>query len=579
MENTSTIEAMRHSCEHLLHKAIELHFKGAIRAMGPATDEGFYHDFDYSGNVSEEDFTSLEKIISDAIKADYQIKKKTISIKEARHLFKGNPYKQDWIDMIEKKNSDPTIYIIGDELNPWDTDLCKGPHVESTGKIGPFKLLSVAGAYWHGDEKNKMLKRIYGTCFSTQADLDEFLKMKENAVLHDHRKLGKDLDLFVFSDVVGKGLPMFTPRGATVRRILERFIVDEEIKRGYLHVNTPDIARIQLYEKSGHYPYYKESMYAPIKDEEELFMLRPMTCPHHFELYLSKPHSYKELPMRIAELAQLYRYEKSGELSGLMRVRTFCLADAHIIAKPDQSNQVINEVLDLIDFVCKTLGLIYGKDYSYRLSLGDRKDSKKYYKDDKAWDNAEKILKEVLKERKYKFVEAEGEAAFYGPKIDVQMRNINGKEDTAFTVQYDFVMPKRFKLNYIDEDGKEKEAIVIHRSSIGCIERIMAFLIEKYAGAFPFWLAPEQVVIIPISEQNIDYANKVKLELDKAGIRSYIDSDAERMQNKIRKAQEMKVPYMFILGKKEEENNTVSVRNRNNNEQKILDFADIKNIS
>jgi len=578
MENSkSNLDAMRHSCEHLLHVAIEKYFEGSKKAMGPAIEDGFYHDFDYSGKVTEEDLPKLEEIMQGMIAKKLKITKKEITITEARELFKENKYKLEWVDMIEKKMLVPTVYIIGDESNPVDVDLCKGPHVQNTGDIGPFKLLSIAGAYWHGDEKNKMLTRIYGTCFPTQTELDEYLQQKVDLKEKDHRKLGKDLDLFVFSDVVGKGLPLWTPRGSTIRRELERFIVDEEIRRGYLHVYTPDIARIQLYEKSGHYPYYKESMYAPIDDGDEKFMLRPMTCPHHFELYLSKPHSYRDLPMRIAELAQLYRYEKSGELTGLLRVRTFCLADAHIVAKPEQSKQEINAVLDLIGFVCKTLGLEYGKNYFYRLSLGDRKDTKKYYKDDKAWDNAEEVLRSVLIERGDKFVEAEGEAAFYGPKIDIEMLNLAGKDETAFTVQYDFVMPKRFKLSYTDEDGKEKEAIVIHRSSIGCIERIMAFLIEHYAGAFPAWLCPEQVAIIPISDQNIPYAEKIKVLIDKAGLRSYIDGDAERMQNKIRKAQEMKVPYMFIVGKKEEDKNVVSLRLRTGHEYKDKDVNDTIN--
>ena len=389
-------------------------------------------------------------------------------------------------------------------------------------------------------------------------------------------KLGAELGLFTFSDLIGKGLPLWTPKGATVRRELERFVVDEEIRRGYLHVNTPDLALLDLYKTSGHYPYYKETMYAPIKIDDEEFMLRPMTCPHHFEIYKSQPHSYKELPMRLAELAQLYRYEKSGELTGLMRVRTFCLADAHIIARKTQANQEINAVLDLIEHIAQLWGLKPGEDYHYRLSLGDRADDKKYYKDDASWDFAEDVLRNVLVDRKSIYVEAEQEAAFYGPKIDVQMKNVHGKEETAFTVQYDFVMPKRFQLSYINEEGKEEEPIVIHRSSIGAIERIMAFLIEKFGGAFPLWLAPVQAVVIPISQDQHEYADKVVAELKAANIRVENWNEAESMQKRIRRAEKEKVPYMMIIGKQEVEDQTVSIRHRGNQDlgaQKVTEIA------
>lgn len=379
---------------------------------------------------------------------------------------------------------------------------------------------------------------------------------------NDHKKIGRELDLFTFSDAVGKGLPLWTPKGSVIRRELERFIVDEEIKRGYLHVYTPDIAKLDLYKKSGHYPYYKDSMYAPIKIEDEEFMLRPMSCPHHFELYLSKPHSYKELPIRYAEIAKLYRFEKSGELMGLQRVRSFCLADAHIICRRNQAGGEVNSVLDLIDDVATTLGLQKGKDYHYRLSLGDRKNEKKYYKDDKAWDEAEGILREVLRDRGEKFVEEEDEAAFYGPKIDIQMVNANGKEDTAFTVQYDFVFPKRFELTYINEGGEKEESVVVHRSSIGAIERIIAFLIEKYRGAFPVWLSPIQVKVLPISEKNAKYSEEVIGRLRDEGIRAELDERNETLQAKIRDAQIQKIPYMLIVGEKEEKAGTVAERGR-----------------
>lgn len=387
--------------------------------------------------------------------------------------------------------------------------------------------------------------------------------MSEN-LDRDHKKLGKELELFTFSDTVGKGLPLWLPKGAAVRRELERFIVDEEIRRGYQHVVTPDIAKLDLYKKSGHYPYYSDSMYAPIIIDEDEFMLRPMTCPHHFELYLSKPHSYKELPMRIAELAQLYRYEQSGELMGLQRVRTFCLADAHIICKDEE--QAVDEIakaLDLIEYVCSIFGLELNKDYRYRLSMGDREDKEKYAGNEDAWEKAEDLLRKLMKSRLGdNFEEAKGEAAFYGPKIDLQMKNVNGKEDTALTVQYDFIMPDRFNLVYTGEDGKEHKAFVVHRSSIGAIERIMAFLIEKYAGAFPTWLAPVQVRVLPIGEQHFAYAMEVYEALKAIDIRVEIDTSNESLGKKIRNTKTEKIPYALIVGDKEVEEKKVTVESR-----------------
>ena len=377
---------------------------------------------------------------------------------------------------------------------------------------------------------------------------------------NDHREIGRELDLFTFSETVGKGLPLYTEKGAAVRRELEKFVVEEELKRGYKHVITPDIAKIDLYAKSGDYPYYKDSMYSPIEIDEEKFMLRPMTCPHHFELYLSKPRSYRDLPMRIAELAKLYRYENSGNLVGLIRVRSFCLADSHIIcADENQARDEIFKVLDLIQYIASKFGLKKGEDFWYRLSLGNRKDDSKYYKDDKAWDDAEEVLRSVLKNQDVKFYEAEDEAAFYGPKIDIQMKDKRGQENTAFTVQYDFVMPKRFKLVYIDKDNTEKEAIVIHRSSIGAIERIMAFLIERYEGAFPTWLSPVQVKVLPISDKHMEYSKGVFQKLMDEGIRAEIDESSETLGKKIRDAKMQKTPYLLVIGDKEVESGEVTV--------------------
>ncbi len=380
---------------------------------------------------------------------------------------------------------------------------------------------------------------------------------------NDHRRLGQELDLFTFSDLVGSGLPLWLPKGATIRRILERFITDTEIAWGYNHVYTPDIAKLDLYKTSGHYPYYKDSMYAPIEIDEHEYMLRPMTCPHHFQIYSDRPRSYRELPMRIAELAKLYRYEGSGELSGLVRVRSFCLADAHIICTDkDQASTEIDKALDLIEYIASVFGLKLGENYSYRLSLGDRTDDKKYYKNDVAWDEGEAMLRLVLQNRKGTFVEATGEAAFYGPKIDVQMKDARGKENTAFTVQYDFCMPDRFNLAYIDTDGKEKRPVVVHRSSIGAIERVMAFLIEHYAGAFPTWLAPVQVKILPISEAHHDYAESIAKELRTHDIRVELDATNESLGKRIRSAKMEKTPYLMVVGDKEIEAKTVSLESR-----------------
>lgn len=565
---------MRHSAAHLLAASVLRLWPDTKITIGPAIENGFYYDFDFSTPITEADLPKIEKMMAKTLNEWDKFTHREVTEEEAKKLYKDNPYKLELIDEITKKGEKITLYKAGHF-----EDLCRGGHSETPNReIGAFKLLSLAGAYWRGDSQNKMLTRIYGTAFPTQKELDSYLEMVEEAKKRDHKKLGPALDLFVFSDVVGKGLPLWTPKGSTVRRILERFIVDEELKRGYLHVYTPDLANVALYEKSGHYPYYKDSMYAPITVDEDTYMLRPMTCPHHFELYLSKPHSYKELPIRYAELAGLYRYEKSGELSGLERVRTFTLADAHIIARIDQAEEEVNRVLDLIDYVAEALGLTYEEDYFYRLSLGDRKDEKKYFKDDASWDRAEETLRQVLTKRHAKFYEAPGEAAFYGPKIDVQMKNVNGKEETAFTVQYDFVMPKRFNLTFINDRGEEEQPIVIHRSSIGALERVMAFLIEKHAGAFPLWLAPIQVAILPVSDKHEDYAKDIASKFQKEGIRIELDLSNQTLGSKIRSHTLQKVPYQCIIGDKEVESSSdgqlfVSVRERDGKDLGMLEFS------
>ena len=554
------LEYLRHSCAHLLAAAVIDLWPKAKRTIGPAIEDGFYYDFDFGDvKISEEDLPKIEAKMHDLVKSWKGFEKKLVSQGEALEVYKGNEYKLELIEEFSKEGQKLTFYKSGNY-----SDLCRGGHIENPSQeLKYFKLLSVAGAYWRGSEKNKMLTRIYGTVFPTQKELDEYLERRILEEESDHRKIGKDLNLFVFSDLVGKGLPLLTPKGSVIRRELERFVVDTEIKWGYQHVYTPPIAKTDLYKTSGHYPYYKDTMYPVMKVDEDELILRPMTCPHHFMLYKSSPRSYRELPLKIAEISPQFRYEKSGELSGLMRVRTFILSDAHIFAQKEKAKEVINDVIKLIDYLNSTLGFKKGEDYRFRLSLGDRKDEKKFYKDDGAWDYAEDVLRSVLKEIDAPYFEVEGEAAFYGPKIDIQIKKVNGQEETAFTVQYDFVMPKRFELKYVNEKGEEVEPIVIHRASIGAIERQMAFLIEKFKGNFPTWLTPVQVKVLPITDKHLEYANRVAEEIKKANIRVEVDDRNERLQAKIRDAQLEKVSYMFIVGDKEMEAKAVAVRKRN----------------
>lgn len=563
MENNDHLEGIRHTSAHLLAAAVRALYPGAQNSIGPAIENGFYQDFDMGDvTISDADLPAIEEKMRELVKNWDAFERREVSAEEAKKEFAWNSYKCELIDEFSQDGKQLTLYTAGGFV-----DLCRGGHSEHPSKeVKHFKLLSVAGAYWRGDEKNKMLTRVYGTCFGTKNDLMQHLQKLEDAKLRDHRKLGKDLDLFVFSDLVGKGLPLYTERGATIRRELERAVVDEEIKRGYKHVYTPDIANVDLYRTSGHYPYYKDTMYAPITVDEDEMMLRPMTCPHHFQLFQSRPRSYRELPLRFAEIAQLYRYEKSGELTGLLRVRSFSLADAHIFVEPDQAKDEIKRVIDLIEYFAKIFGLQAGEDYRYRLSLGDRNDTEKYFKDDALWDRGESILRDVLKEIGAPYYEAEKEAAFYGPKIDVQMKNVMGKEDTAFTVQYDFCLPQRFKVVYTNAEGKEVQPIVVHRSSIGAIERTMAFLIERYAGAFPLWLSPTHVQLISVGDAHVAYCNTLAEELRAHGFRVEVDESSETVGNKIRKAVKMKHPYVLVIGDKEMGSSELMVRTRGEKE-------------
>ena len=564
------LEKIRHSICHLMSMAVQEIYPKAGLGVGPFIEDGFYQDYDLPESISEEILPKLEKRIKEMIKQKIEFIQHDMDFDEALKLYKDDPYKTEMInDLKEKGEKKVSFYRSGSFEN-----LCKGPHVKNTSEIDftAFKLTKSAGAYWRGDEKNKMLTRIYGVAFANKKKLKEYLALLEEAKKRDHRKLGKELGLFTFSDLVGKGLPLWTERGAAIRRELENFVIDEEIKRGYKHVVTPELAKVDLYRKSGHFPYYKDTMYPPMQIDDEELILRPMTCPHHFMLYSDKKRSYRELPLRIAELARLFRYEKSGELTGMLRVRSFCLADAHIVCMPEQVKHEVKEVIDLIEYIAITLGLEKGKDFSYRLSLGDKNNKDKYYDNDEAWEKGETILRETLQELKAPFVEAEDEAAFYGPKIDVQMKNVLGKEDTAFTVQYDFCMPDRFDLTYTDNKGEDKKPIVIHRSSIGAIERTFGFLIERHAGAFPVWLSPVQVHLVPVSEKHVQGAKELAQELlCEHKIRTGIDEADETVGKKIRKAAKMKIPYIVVIGDKELAGESWTVRVRGQEDQLTMD--------
>ncbi len=554
-EGEQKLWALRHTAEHVLHTAMQNLYPKLKKAMGPATHEGFYHDFDLEQKISEEDFPKIEKEMQRLIEADFPMVQEYISIEEAKKIFKNNPYKLEWVNEIKKRGEKVSVFKMGDE----EVDLCSGPHAESTGKIKAFKLLSVAGAYWHGDEKNKMLTRVYGTAFFSKEELDHYLWQLEEAKKRDHRKLGKELGLFLLSDEVGPGLLIWTPKGATIRREIEKFIVDEQLKRGYQHVNSPHIGRKSLWVTSGHWDLYRDKMYSPMKIDNEDYLVKPMNCPMHMMVYKNEMRSYRDLPIRIAEDATVYRYEQSGELSGMVRVRYITQDDSHIFCREDQ---VIDEFVNVIDytmFLLKTFGI---KDFYLRLSLRDPKNKEKYLGNDKIWHEAEVKIEDAVKKTGLEPVKAEGEAAFYGPKLDVMVKDSLGREWQCGTVQVDFMLPERFDLSYIDKEGKKQRPVLIHRAPLGSLERWVGLLIEHYAGAFPVWLSPVQAVIIPISEKHLEYGKRILSKLKEAGVRAECDEHSETMQDKIRKATLQKIPYMVIIGDREEKNDSVSVRTR-----------------
>ncbi len=546
-------KAYWHTSSHILAQAVKRLFPNTKFAIGPAIDEGFYYDFDVEKPFSEEDKTKIEEEMKKIIKENIEIEKFVLPKEEAIKLMEGQIYKQELIRELPE-NEEISFYKQGDF-----TDLCAGPHLENTGKIKTIKILSSSGAYWRGSEKNKMLQRIYAISFPKASELEEYLAKLEDAKNRDHRKIGKELELFMTHELVGSGLPMYLPNGATVRRLLERYIQDKEIALGYKHVYTPSMANVQLYKTSGHWDHYKEDMFPVMKMENEEIVLRPMNCPHHMLIYKNKMHSYRDLPIRIGELAHDFRYEASGSVCGLERVREMCQNDAHLFVRPDQIKEEFRKVVNLILSVYKDFGF---KDYTFRLSLRDKENKEKYFDNDEMWEKAESQLREILKELNLNFYEAEGEAAFYGPKLDVQIKTAIGHDITISTCQLDFLLPERFELEYIGEDGKPHRPVVIHRAILGTLDRFISFLIEETKGAFPLWLSPIQVRILPIADKFIDYAKTVVEKLESKGIRVELDDRNEKIGYKIREAQLQKIPYMLIVGEKEQETNSVSVRSR-----------------
>jgi threonyl-tRNA synthetase len=553
------LETLRHSTAHVMAAAVLDLFPGTVIGIGPATDEGFYYDFGFQDRLLPEQLPKIEARMHEIVKAQTPFVKEEVPRADAVALFERlhQPLK---VELIEEKVTEPKarLYRTGDFV-----DLCLGPHVANAGKLGAFRLLSIAGAYWKGSEKNQQLTRIYGTAFPTQAELDAHLKMLEEAAKRDHRKLGKDLDLFLIDEIVGRGLPLLTPKGAAIRHQMEEFILRLERRQGYEHVKTPDIARLELYKVSGHLERYRDSMYAPSEIEDEEWQLRPMNCPHHIRLFQRKPLSFRDLPVRIAELGTVYRYEKSGEVSGLIRVRAFTINDAHIFCRPDQLNVEFERVIQLILQVYRAFGIT---DFYFRLSLRDEV-SNKWMGDPAVWQRAQDAAREALRASGHPFVEAPGEAAFYGPKLDVQIKDAIGREFSLSTNQIDFLLPERFGLEYVTSEQTMERPVMLHRAPIGSMERFMAYLIEHYGGAFPVWLAPVQLVFIPIADRHLEAVTKLAERFRNRDLRVEVDGKAERMQAKIRNAQLQKVPYMAVVGDKELEAGTLNIRRREGGDQ------------
>jgi threonyl-tRNA synthetase len=571
MENEK-LDMIRHSTSHVMAAAVKSIFGDIKFAIGPTIEDGFYYDFDLGDKTFDpENLKQIEKKMKEIIKQKLEFEKSEVSIEGALTKTENQPYKQELIKELQAKGETTVSFYKVSDFE----DLCSGPHVETTKELGNFKLLKIAGAYWRGDEKNKMLQRIYGTAFETKDELQTYVKEREEALSRDHNKLGREMGLFVTAEEIGQGLPLLTPKGSKLKQILQRWIEDEEEKRGYQLTMTPFMAKSDLYKTSGHWDLYKDGMFVIDGSGEEL-ALRPMTCPFQFVIYNATKHSYRDLPIRYNETSTLFRNETSGEMHGLIRLRQFTLSEGHIICRMDQLEKEFEDALDLIDYVMKTLGLT---DYWYRFSKWDPNNKKgKYIDNPKAWDDSQKALRNILDKNKLEYEEVDGEAAFYGPKLDIQMKNVHGKEDTIITVQIDFALPERFDMNYTNEEGKDVRPIVIHRSSIGAYERTIALLIERYGGKFPTWLSPNQVVIIPVSEKFNDYGNKVLQELKDNGIRCEINDDSESLGKRIRIAEKQKTPYIIVVGEKEVESETVAIRKRSEGDigaQKTTEFIEV----
>ena len=556
-DSAEGVEVIRHSTAHLLAQAVKRLFgQNEVKlGIGPVIEDGFYYDMDLEHPLNPEDLQKIEKEMERIVSENLPITRREVSREEALKIFHDleDPYKIELIEALPE-DSVITIYDQGEFF-----DLCRGPHVPSTSKLKVFKLLSVAGAYWRGDSKNKMLQRIYGTAFNKKPELEQHLHFLEEAKKRDHRKLGKELQVFTFSPLVGQGLPIWLPNGAKLRRTLERYIVDLEEKLGYSHVYTPVLGNVDLYKTSGHWEHYQEDMFPKMVLDNEELVLRPMNCPHHMMVYKSDLRSYRDLPIRIAELGMQHRYEMSGALTGLHRVRAMTLNDAHLFVRPDQIKQEFARVIELIMEVYKDFGIT---DYRFRLSYRDPADTEKYFPNDEMWENSQRMLREVVEGLDMPFYEAEGEAAFYGPKLDVQIRTALGKEETLSTVQLDFLLPERFELEYIGEDGLKHRPVVIHRGILGTMERFTAFLLENFVGALPVWLAPVQAKVIPVSGAFEEYARKVEDDLRRSGVTVESDLRNEKLGYKIREAQLEKIPYMFVVGENEMNADSVSVRKR-----------------
>lgn len=554
IKENEKLSVMNHSCAHLLAQAVQHLYPNAKFWVGPVIEEGFYYDIDLGDTViKEEDLEKIEKEMKKIAKDGKRIVRHELTKEEALERFKNDPYKIDLINRMDENSTIISCYTQGDF-----TDLCRGPHVETVKELKYFKLLKVSGAYWKGDAKNKMLQRIYGVCFDNEEDLNNYLTELAEAKERDHRKIGKDLSIFMTSDLVGKGMPLWLPNGAIIRKQLENYIYEKERKMGYLHVYTPCVGTTELYKTSGHWDHYKENMFPMMKVDDEEFVLRPMNCPHHMLIYANDLHSYRDLPIRIGEFATDFRYEASGAVKGLERVRCMCQNDAHLFVTPEQIKEEFKKVVSLILDVYKDFGF---KNYSFRLSLRDPEDKEKYFDDDEMWNTAEDKLREVLNEYGCSYKEAIGEAAFYGPKLDVEVKPAVGPEVTLSTCQLDFLLPRRFDLSYIDKDGSKKTPVVIHRAIFGTFDRFTAFLMEETKGAFPLWLCPTEVNIIPVNnDYHLEYAKEVYKDLDDMNIRVNLDDRNEKLSYKMRESQTKKNPITLILGDKEVESTTISYR-------------------